>query len=139
VFHSQVFFLITMYIMAMEAVRFNLFLRLCIYLFIFFLHSSHSKTTGAQLVSQRVLTEIKLLCNTFSECVIDNLTSSFHILTQRFVLFLHGSRVHHKVCVCDCLENSTLLGQPLAQETIKIQSVACQSVCCRGRIKQTFA
>jgi hypothetical protein len=42
-------------------------------------------------------------------------------------------------CVRDCLENSTLLGQPLAKETIKIQSVACRSVCRRGRIKQTFA
>jgi hypothetical protein len=27
------------------------------------------------------------------------------------------------------MENSTLLGQPLAQETIKIQSVPCRSVC----------
>jgi hypothetical protein len=44
--------------------------------------------TGAQLVSQHVMTEIKLLLhNTLSECLIDNLTSSFHILTQRFDLF----------------------------------------------------
>jgi hypothetical protein len=120
-----------MYIMAMEAIKFNLFLSICIYLFSFFL-CSHSEMTGVQLVSQRVMTEIKLLlCNTFSECLIDNLTSSFHILTQRFVLFFHGDRVPHKVCVCNCSENSTLLGQPLAQETIKIQSVACQSVCCK--------
>jgi hypothetical protein len=60
--------------------------------------------TGAQLGSQRVMTEIKsLLRNTFSECLIDSLTNSFHILTQRFVLFFHVSRVPHKVCMCDCL------------------------------------
>jgi hypothetical protein len=78
--------------MAMEAIKFNLFLSLCMYLFPFFLYS-HSKMRGVQLVSQCVMTEIKLLLrNTFSECLIDNLTSSFHILTQRFVLFFHGGR-----------------------------------------------
>jgi hypothetical protein len=49
-----------MYITAIEAVKFNLFLSLCIYLLSFFLYS-HLKMTGAQLVSQRVITEIKLL------------------------------------------------------------------------------
>jgi hypothetical protein len=43
----------------MEAVKFNLFLILCIYLFPLFLYS-HLKTTGVQLFSQRVMTEIKL-------------------------------------------------------------------------------
>jgi hypothetical protein len=143
VFHSQVgfscFFFITMYIMAMEDVKFNFLLSLCISLFSFFLYS-HLKMTEVQLVSQCVTTEIKLLLhNTFSECLIDNLTNTFHILTQRCVLFFHGDRVPHKVCVCHCLENSTLLVQPLAQETIQIQSVACRSVCRRGGIKQTFA
>jgi hypothetical protein len=52
-------FLVVMHIMAMEAVKFNLFLILCIYLFPLFLYS-HLKTTGAQLFSQRVMTEIKL-------------------------------------------------------------------------------
>jgi hypothetical protein len=133
VFHSQVglrfsFFLITTYIMAMETVKFNLFLSLSVYLFSFFLYS-HLKTTGEQLLSQHVMAKIKsLLCNILSECLTDNLTNSFHILTQRFVLFFHDSRVPHKVCVCNCLENSTLSGQPLAQETTKMQSVACQLV-----------
>jgi hypothetical protein len=45
--------------MAVEAAKFYLFLSLCIYLLSFF-HYSHSKTTGAQLVSQRVTTKIKL-------------------------------------------------------------------------------
>jgi hypothetical protein len=52
-------FLIIMHIMAMEAVKSNLFLIICIYLVSFFLYS-RSKTRGAQLVSQRVMTEIKL-------------------------------------------------------------------------------
>jgi hypothetical protein len=74
-----------MCIMAMEAIKFNLSLSLCIYLFSFFLYS-HLKRTGAQLISQRVVTEIKLLLSdTFSECLIDSLTNSFHILTQKFV------------------------------------------------------
>jgi hypothetical protein len=131
-------FLITMYIMAMVAVKFHLFLSLCLYLLSFLLHS-HSKTTGKQLVSQRVMNEIKLfLPNTFSEFFIENLTNILHIITQRFVLFIHSGRIPNKVCVCDSLKNSTLLGQHLAQETIKIQSVACRSVCRRRRIKQTF-
>jgi hypothetical protein len=113
-----------MYIMAIEAIKFNLFLSLCIYLFSFFLYS-HLQMTEAQLVYQRVMTEIKLILrNTFSECLTDNLTNSFHILMQRFVLFFHGGRVPHKVCMCNFLENSTLLGQPLAQQTIKIKSIA---------------
>jgi hypothetical protein len=45
--------------MAMEAIKFNLFLSLYIYLFSSFLYS-HSKTTEAQLVSQHVMTQIKL-------------------------------------------------------------------------------
>jgi hypothetical protein len=45
--------------MAMAAVKFHLFVSLYIYLFSFFLYS-HSKTTGAHLVSQSVMTEIKL-------------------------------------------------------------------------------
>jgi hypothetical protein len=78
--------------MAMEAVKFNLSSIPCIPLFSFFLYSN-SKTTGAQLVPQRVMTDIKLLlCSTFSECLIDDLTSSFRILKQRFVLFFHGGR-----------------------------------------------
>jgi hypothetical protein len=46
--------------MAMEAAKFSLFLSLCIYLFSFFLYSD-SKATEPQLVSRRVMTEIKLL------------------------------------------------------------------------------
>jgi hypothetical protein len=53
------FFLITVYTMAMEAVKFILVLSICIYLFSFFLYS-HSKMTGVQLFSQCVMTEIKL-------------------------------------------------------------------------------
>jgi hypothetical protein len=76
----------------MEAIKFNLFLILCIYLFFFFLYS-HLKMTGAQLIS-RVMTKIKLLLFFFYCCykvitfqdVSDNLTNSFNILTQRFVL-----------------------------------------------------
>jgi hypothetical protein len=75
-----------------ELSNFIYFLSLCIHLFTFFLYS-HSKTTEAQLVSQCFMTEIKLLLhNTFSECLADNLTNSFHILMQRFVLFFHGGR-----------------------------------------------
>jgi hypothetical protein len=105
VFHSQEdFFVIAMYVMATEAVSFHSFLSLYIYLFSFFLYS-HSKTTGVQLISQRVMTKIKLLLlllllgNTFSECLIDNLTSSFHILMQGFVLFFHGRPTDRQLIV----------------------------------------
>jgi hypothetical protein len=54
---SVFFFVITMYNMIMEAVKINLFLILCIYLFSFFLYP-HSKATGAQLVYQRLMTEL---------------------------------------------------------------------------------
>jgi hypothetical protein len=49
-----------MFIIGMEAIRFNLFLILYIYLFCFFLYS-YLKMTGVQLVSERVMIEIKLL------------------------------------------------------------------------------
>jgi hypothetical protein len=63
--------------MAVEAV-------IC-HLFSFFLYS-RLRTKGARLISQSVMTEIKLLlCNTFSGCRIVNLTTSFHILTQRWL------------------------------------------------------
>jgi hypothetical protein len=66
-----------------------LFIFKSLHLFSFFLYS-HSKMTGAQFVSQCVMTEIKfLLRNTFSECLMDNLTNSSHILKQKFVLFFH--------------------------------------------------
>jgi hypothetical protein len=44
--------------MSMEADKY-VFLILCIYLFSFVLYS-HSKTTEAQLISQRVMTEMKV-------------------------------------------------------------------------------
>jgi phosphoserine aminotransferase len=49
---GEMIFLITMSIKVSEAVKFNLFLTLCVYLFSFILHS-HSKTGGVQLVSRR--------------------------------------------------------------------------------------
>jgi hypothetical protein len=96
--------------------------------FAFFLFSfffcSHSRKGGAQLVSQRVMTEIVYYYVT----PVHNASLSIWPLASHscanVCLFLHDGKVHHKVCVCDCLENSTLLEQPLAQETIKIQSVA---------------
>jgi hypothetical protein len=104
--------------MAVEAIKFRFFFSLCIYLFSFFLYS-HLKTTAAQLISQHVMTKIKLLLllplllsvsllllllllfllllllsllNTFSEHLINNLTNSFHIFMQRLVLLAHGGR-----------------------------------------------
>jgi hypothetical protein len=80
------------------------------------------------LVSYCVMTDIKLLLyNTISECSIVSLTTSFHILTQRFVESCSVQSPPQSLCVCDFLENSTLIGQPLPQEMIKLQSIACQS------------
>jgi hypothetical protein len=83
-----------------------------------------------QLVSECVMaTDSCCHCyyNTFSECLIDSLINSFHTVKQRSDLFFHDDRDLHKVCVCECSENFTLLGQYQAQETIKIQSVTYQS------------
>jgi hypothetical protein len=69
-----------------------------LYLFIFFLYS-HLKMTGVQVVSC-VMTKIELLLgNTFSESLIDNLTSSLHIHMQRFVLFFHSSSPSQSLCL----------------------------------------
>jgi hypothetical protein len=57
-----------------------------------------------------VLAQWNWLVNTLPEYPIDTLTSSFHILQQRFDLFFHSGRVLHKVYVSNYLENSTLLG-----------------------------
>jgi hypothetical protein len=86
---------------------------------------------GPQLISQRVTTEIKLLlCNTISECFIVNLTTNFHVLTQKVVVCLIYSSMATETptkFVCVRLENSTWYGQLYAQEMIKIQSGACWS------------
>jgi hypothetical protein len=70
-------FLITMYITAMEAVKFHLILRICIYLFSLFLHS-HSKTTKAQLVSEHVVTGGRV---PHKVCVCVQLLGKFHFVT----------------------------------------------------------
>jgi hypothetical protein len=98
------------------------------YLIFSFLFYSHSKRTGVQLVSQCVMAKIIILLllllllvyNTFSESLTDILSNSFHILKQRSDLFFHSDSVLPRVCVHDCLENSTLLGQPQAHKIIKI-------------------
>jgi hypothetical protein len=70
--------------MAVEAVKCHLFFKSS-HLFSFSLYS-HSRMREAQLISQRVMIEIKLLLrNTFSECLIFNLITSFHILMQRWL------------------------------------------------------
>jgi hypothetical protein len=129
-----------MYIMAVEAVTFNLFFRLDIFfLFSFFLYS-HSKATGAQFLS-RVMAEIKLLLlrNTFSECLIDSLTNCFHILTQRFVLFFHGGRPTDWQLIVSLL--FTVLGVAVTKWNFPNNRThkLCGGLCRRGRINQTFA
>jgi hypothetical protein len=122
----------------MEAIRFNLFLSLCIYLFSFFLYS-HLNMTGAQLVSQHVMTEIKLLLhNTSLECLIDNLTNNFHILMQRFVLFFNGGRLTDRQLIVSLL--FPVLGVALTKWNFSNNCThkLCGGLCCRGRIKQTF-
>jgi hypothetical protein len=128
-FHSKVDFLNYLVCYGCGGCRIS-FIFKPLHLFSFILYS-HLKTTGIELVLKHVITVIKLLFlqNIFSEYLIDHLTNSFHILTQRFVLFFNSVRARHKFYVCDCVENSTLLGQPQAHETIKIQPVVCQSVC----------
>jgi hypothetical protein len=97
------------------------------------------KTAGAQLVSQCVLVKINLLlCNTFSECRIDNLTNSFHILMQRFVSVFHGGRLTNRQLIVSLL--FPVLGVALTKwnfpnnSTHKLRGGLCR----RGRIKQTF-
>jgi hypothetical protein len=66
-----------------------------------------------------VMTKIKLLVflrNTFSEHFIITLRTFIFLYKGMFKLF-HGGSVRH------CLENSILLGQPKAQEMIKIQAL----------------
>jgi hypothetical protein len=127
--------------MAVEAVKFHLFLILCIYLISVFLYSN-SKTTGAQLVSQHVMTEIKLLLlyrNIFSVCLIDSLTNSFHIVTQRFVLFIHGSRLTNRQLIVSLL--FPVLGVALTKWNFPNNCAhkLCGGLCHHGRINQTFA
>jgi hypothetical protein len=70
-----------------------------------------------------------LLCNTFLECFIITLILFIFLLEDMFDLFFHGVRVPYKgLYVQHCLENSILLGQPQAQEMIRIQSGTCQSL-----------
>jgi hypothetical protein len=89
-------------VMSLEAIKYNLFIEsACI---IVFLHS-YLKTRTMHLVSQRVMAKIKLILhNTFSECLIVNVTDKFHILIHKrgclFDLLLHGGSpstrfVHH--------------------------------------------
>jgi hypothetical protein len=75
-------FLITLHILAVETVGFNLFVSLYIYLFSFFFYSCLN-LTRVQLVSQCVMTEMKLLLlrNTFSEYLSKGLIKRFYILT----------------------------------------------------------
>jgi hypothetical protein len=70
-----------------------------LHLFYFFFYW-HLRKGGAQLVFQRVMMEIVLLLhNTFTELLIVNLVTSFHILTQRlFILPRRQSPPEHS-CV----------------------------------------
>jgi hypothetical protein len=110
-----------------------------LHLFYFFLYS-HPRMRGALSISQRVMTEIKfLLRNTFSECLIVDLTTSFHILTQQwfmFDLFFHGDRDPIKF-VCVRLENSTLLGGTPSTGNDK-DIVSCLLVLTECRSKHKF-
>jgi hypothetical protein len=94
------FILITMSVMAMGTKHFIYFF-LNLYLFSFFLY--WYLRNWDHLVFQPVMTKIKLLLyNTFSECLIVNLTTSFHILMQRFVYSSMMAEYHTKfVCVID--------------------------------------
>jgi hypothetical protein len=67
--------------MSLEAIKYNLFIEsACI---IVFLHS-YLKTRRTHLASQRVMAKIKLILrNTFSECLIVNVTNKFHILIHK--------------------------------------------------------
>jgi hypothetical protein len=93
--------------------------------------------TGAQLVSQHVMAKIKLLCNTFSECFTDNLTNSFHILMQRFVLFFLSARPTNRQLIVSLL--FPVLGVALTKWNFPNNHThkLCGGLCCHGRIKQT--
>jgi hypothetical protein len=106
--------------MAMGTITFNYFQVFAFFFFLLLL--TFQKGTIAIGFSTCYDGNCLLLRNTCSQCLIVNLTTSFHIVVQMFVYTCTT-----EVCVRDCLENSTLLEQPLAQETIKIQSVACRS------------
>jgi hypothetical protein len=77
------FFLIARTEMAVMAVKYHLYFK-SLHLFSFFIYS-HSILSGVQLISQCVMT--KITTNIFSESITVNLTTSFHILVQRW---LHG-------------------------------------------------
>jgi hypothetical protein len=91
--------------------------------------------TGAQLVSQHAMTEIKLLLfNNFSECFTDNLTNSFHILMQRFVLFFHGGRPTNRQLIVSLL--FLVLGVALTKWNFPNNRThkLCGGLCHHGRI-----
>jgi hypothetical protein len=87
-----------------------------------------------------VMTEIKLLLlrNTFSECLIDNLTNSVHVLMQRFVSFFHGSRPTNRQLIVSLL--FPVLGVALTKWNFQNNCThkLCGGPCHRGRMKQTF-
>jgi hypothetical protein len=82
--------------MAVKHIKFNLFLSLCIYLFIFFLFYllTFENDWIAIGFSPRVIATVTFLSlllslhSNFSEYLIDNLTNSFHIIKQRFDFLL---------------------------------------------------
>jgi hypothetical protein len=128
-FPGRLFFFITRSAMAVKAVKRHLFFK-SLHLFSFFLYS-HSRMRGVQLISQCVMTKITLLLhNTFSECIIVNLTTSVQILTQRWMyiwFILPRWWSPPKKFVCVRLETSTVLGATPSIGTIKKQSAACRS------------
>jgi hypothetical protein len=110
--------------MAMGTTTFYLLSSLCICLSFFICW--HLRKGGVQMVFQCVMTEIILLiCNTFSECLIVNLTTSLHILMQGLLIIPWQQSPHTSLYMC--LENFTLLGQHRRQWNYN-QLPSCLSV-----------
>jgi hypothetical protein len=107
--------------------------------YIIFFLCSHLTARGAQLISQRVTTEIKLLLhNTFSECLIVIPTTNFHILTQRWLnVYSFMATESPTKFVCARLENSTLLGATRSTGNNK-DMVSCLSILTECRSKHEF-
>jgi hypothetical protein len=132
-------FLIIISVMAMKTIKCNLFFK-SLHLFSFFLYS-HLRLRGTQLISQFVMTEMKfLLCNTFSECLIVNLTTIFHILKLwwLYVWFILPRRQSPPTkYVCVRFENSTLLGATSSTGNDK-DTISCLSVLTECRSEHKF-
>jgi hypothetical protein len=124
-------FLITMYIMTMETIKFHLFLSLCIYLFSSFPYS-HLKLIEVQLVSH-VITKIKLLLHNTSQNVLTTWPIASICLCKGLFYSSTVAQFPHKVCVW-LIEKFHFVRATLAQETIKKQPIACWSVCHCGKI-----